>query len=178
MRSPVVDIPRTPAALVSRVRELIERRPVGGEIWWAVEEVPDAVSTDPALDWWSLDVGGPTVSLGAGDDVVEFGLLDPTAADGWIARAPDGVSCGVGPDRDAILRALPATDGCRVVRATSSQAVQRWLEDLVGVWRSDLTVVADPEWAHHRHPLAWILEREHEEAIPWDLDAEGPEDAS
>lgn len=143
--------------LERRVRELLSRRPSGGTVWWAIEEMLDDDPSDADVGWWTGD-DGPTISFGAEDDVVEFGLLDADAFDGWAAHDADGRAVAIGRDRSAVDGAVP--DGGTVLPALSTLAVRQWLEDLLDVERTDLVLAWDPTWEHHVHPLAWMLERD------------------
>jgi hypothetical protein len=164
------DVPSTSPALVERVRQMLERRLAGGVVWWAIEEELVGDESDPTSAW-SLHEDGCTVSLGADTDVVEFGLGDPEAPDGWAILGEELRVIWIGGDHLEAVRRVREVDG-RIIRATSLIGVQRWVEGLVASWRTDLAVVHDPDWSHHVHPLAWILERTVDDAVPWDLDAE------
>ncbi len=110
----------------------------GGNVAWAIEEVLDSDEDGEHLLARSPDEGW-TISIGWGDVVTEIDVtLTPTAATAGAAK------------ESAVAD--------EVLRRVSIAVVADCLAHIVGTAAS-LTLVHDPDWQRHRHPLAHLFQR-------------------
>ena len=83
-------------------------------------------------------------------------------------RGPAGEVLWLGRDRREAVAHF-AGDEVSIAPVLSTFGARGWLAEMVADWRPDLRLEDDPEWDHHAHPLAWLLERDLGETREWDV---------
>ena len=114
------------------------RRLGGDSVAWAIEEVLDSDENGEHLAARSPDEGW-TISIGWGDVVTEIDVTLTASA-------------------EADSAAIESIVGDEVLRRVSLSVVGDCLAQRVGAAGS-LTLVHDPDWQRHRHPLAHLFQR-------------------
>ncbi len=152
--------------------EVIVAAPPAGNVWWAVEE-PTLEGVDGRRyavaecveDVFTLSVGFAAVVCevevpipGGIDD--GFALL---LTDAGVTRANTSVAqrlVWLGPAHDTCWRDhVDDAVGLELVGAVSEERLGAVVAAGVATTRPDLTVLHDPGWRSHRHPLRGLLDR-------------------
>lgn len=168
------------------IEDLMREVPESGTIFWAIEEV-----LDPGVDGqeYLVPVGRQdvwTVSIGIEKSVFEIDITsDPFRPDGHALVIDDRVphnddtpvmegSARVlwcGPRSSTAWLEFVSDAGLRLVPASSVDHVGMNIKNALNSIRPGVTVVHDPGWQHHEHPLARLLaQRSHSPRITLDDD--------